>query len=119
MTSGQKKIITNVRSFFEKERELQRSIKRDQVVARTSLATGVSESTVKQVSKEYKVEGEFKSPEKRYLKDRVCLYPDDFNRDAIRRIIHNSYLNKDYPTLYSVLWKARSTGVFDGGQDSQ
>ena len=95
VTSGQKKIISNVRSFFEKERELQRSIKRDQVVARTSLATGVSESTVKRVSKEYRVEGEFKSPEKRYVKDRVRLYPDDFNRDAIRRIIHDSYLNKD------------------------
>ena len=55
----------------------------------------------------------FKSPEKRYLKDRVHLYPDNFNRDAIRRIIHDSYLNKDYPTLDSVLRKARSTGIFD------
>ena len=50
------------------------------------------------------------------MKDRVRLYPDDFNRDAIRRIIHDSYLNKDYPTLDSVLWKARSTAVFDGGR---
>ena len=116
VTSGQRKIISNVRSFFEKERELQRSIKRDQVVARTSLATRVSESTVKRVSKEYRVEGEFKSPEKRYVKDRLRLYPDDFNRDAIRRIIHDSYLNKDYPTLDSVLRKAGSTGVFDGGR---
>ena len=116
VTSGHKKIITNVRSFFEKEREVQRSIKRDQVVARISLATGVSESTVKRVSKEYRVVGEFKSPEKRYLKDRVRLNPDDFNRDAIRRIMYDSYLNKDYPTLDSVLRKARSTGVFDGGR---
>ena len=85
-------------------------------MARTSLATGVSESTVKRMSKEYRVEGGFKSPEKRYVKDRVRLYPDDFNRDAIRRIIHDSYLNKDYPTLDSVLQKARSTCVFDGGR---
>ena len=84
-------------------------------MARISLTTGVSESTVKRVSKEYRVEGEFKSPEKRYLIDIVHLYPYDFNRDAIRRIIHDSYLNKDYPTLDSVLRKVRLTGVFDGG----
>uniref|UniRef100_A0A1X7V3G4 Winged helix-turn helix domain-containing protein n=1 Tax=Amphimedon queenslandica TaxID=400682 RepID=A0A1X7V3G4_AMPQE len=42
--------------------------------------------------------------------------PDDFNRDAIRRIIHDSYLSRDYPTRDSVLQKARSSGVFDGGQ---
>ena len=85
-------------------------------LARISLATGVSESTVKRVSKEYRVEGEFKSPEKKYLKDRVRLNPDDFNRNAIRRIMYDSYLNKDYPTLDSVLRKARSTGVFDSGR---
>ena len=75
---------------FLRRRESHNDPSRDQVVARTSLAIGVSESTVKRVSKEYRVEGVFKSPEKRYLKDIVRLYPDDFNRDAIRRIIHDS-----------------------------
>ena len=41
LTSSQKRIIINVRSFLEKEKDQQRSIKREQVVARTSIATGV------------------------------------------------------------------------------
>ena len=53
LTSGQKRIILNVRSFFEKEKDQQRSIKREQVVARMSIATGVGETTVKKISKEY------------------------------------------------------------------
>ena len=48
------------------------------MVARTSIATGVGETTVKKISKEYREEGQFESPMKRYTMERVRLYPDDF-----------------------------------------
>lgn len=69
VTSGQKKVINRVQCFFERERHLQWSIKREQVVTRTSIAIGVSESTVKRITKEFREEGQFKSPEKRYKKE--------------------------------------------------
>ena len=116
MTSGQKRIILNVRSFFEKEKDQQRSIKREQVVARTSIATGVGETTVKKISKEYREEGQFESPMKRYTVERVRLYPDDFNIEALRHTVHQFYLDKDYPTLEKVLRRAKRDGIFESGR---
>ena len=115
LTSGQKRIIINVRSFFEKEKDRQRSIKIEQVVARTSIATGVGETTIKKISKEYREEGQLESPMKRYTMERVRLYPDDFNREALRRTLHQFYLDKDYSTLDKVLRRAKRDGIFEGG----
>ena len=77
LTSSQKRIIINVKSFFEKEKDQQQSIKREQVVARMSIATGVGKTTIKKISKEYREEGQFESPMKRYTMER------DFNREAL------------------------------------
>ena len=115
LTSSQKRIIINVKSFFEKEKDQQQSIKREQVVARTSIATGVGKTTIKKISKEYREEGQFESPMKRYTMERVRLYPDDFNREALRRTVHQFYLDKDYPTLDKVLRRAKRDGIFEGG----
>ena len=43
----------SVRKFFEKEREKQKSILRDQIVKRTSAACGVGTATVVRICKEY------------------------------------------------------------------
>ena len=67
LTSSQKRIKINVRSFFEKEKDQQRSIKREQVVAKTSIATGVGKTIIKKISKKYREEGQFESPMKRYV----------------------------------------------------
>jgi hypothetical protein len=91
LTSGQKKIIHNVRTFFKRERDLQKSIKKQLVIVRTSLATGIGRTSVKKISREYREEGQFESPPNRYTKERVRLYPDDYNREALRRIVHQFY----------------------------
>lgn len=46
-----------------------------------------------------------------YNKERVRLYPE---REAIRHIVHDSYINRDYPTLNSILRMAN--GVFEEGR---
>ena len=111
LTSSQKRIKINVRSFFEKKKDQQRSIKREQVVAKTSIATGVGKTIIKKISKKYREEGQFESPMKRYTMERVRLYPDDFNREALRHTVHQFYLDKDYPTLDKVLRRAKSLKV--------
>ena len=52
------------------------------------MATGLGTTTGKLV---FKKGGELSSPEKRYRKSRVRVYPDDFDRVAIRRSIHDVY----------------------------
>ena len=113
LTSGQKRIIINVRSFFEKEKDQQWSIKTEQVVARTSIGTWVGETTIKKISKEYREEGQLESPMKRYTMERVRLY---FNREALRHTLHQFYLDKDYPTLDKVLRRVKRDGIFEGGR---
>ena len=74
----------SVRKFFEKEREKQKSILRDQIVKRTSVACGVGTATVVRICKEYEGNsGLLSSPEKRYTASRVQIVLDDFNVEAI------------------------------------
>ena len=70
----------SVRKFFEKEKEKQKSILRDQIVKRTSVACGVGTATVVQICKEYEGgnSGLLSSPEKRYTASRVQIVLDDF-----------------------------------------
>ena len=94
----------SVRKFFEKEREKQKSILRDQIVKRTSAACGVGTATVVRICKEYEGNsGLLSSPEKRYTASRVQIVLDDFNVEAICKEVHAFYGRKEYPTLDSLL----------------
>ena len=46
VASGEKLIVHNVREFFEKKKEQQRSIKRNLVIERTAMATGLGTTTL-------------------------------------------------------------------------
>ena len=93
----------SVRKFFEKEREKQKSILRDQlqIVKRgTSAACGVGTATVVRICKEYEGNsGLLSSPEKRYTASRVQIVLDDFNVEAICKEVHAFYGRKGYSTL--------------------
>ena len=78
----------SVRKFFEKEREKQKSILRDQIVKRTSAACGVGTATVVRICKEYEGNsGLLSSPEKRYAASRVQIVLDDFN--VVKKYMHS------------------------------
>ena len=96
LPSQAKYVIMSVRKFFEKEREKQKSILRDQIVKRTSVACGVGTATVVWICKEYEGNtGLLSSPEKRYTASRVQIVLDE----AIRKEVHAFYGRKEYPTL--------------------
>lgn len=56
----------------------------------------------------------FSSPAKRYKVDRKKLILDDFDTEALRRIVHDFYREKKYPTLDSLLVAAKEKGIFSG-----
>ena len=88
----------SVRKFFEKEREKQKSILRDQIVKRTSAACGLGTATVVRICEEYEGNsGLLSSPEKRYTASRVQIVLDDFNVEVIRKEVHAFYGMKEYP----------------------
>ena len=66
ITSSEKRMILNVKEFFEKEKHQQQCIKKNEVIKRIAMATGVSKNTVKAVKREIVASGIISSPEKRY-----------------------------------------------------
>lgn len=43
---------------------------------------------------------------------------DDFDRQAIRRVIHGFYERHEYPTLASLLAELKAKQLFPGGRGS-
>ena len=117
LTSQSKYIVENVRQFFEKERSVGMSLKRSCVVERTASATGISIRSVRNVHKEFIAQdGTLLTPLKRYASSRVHVNPDEFDRETIRRVVHDFYTNKEYPTLSAVLEKVKEQCVFPAGR---
>ena len=56
------------------------------------------------IAEKRKLEGaEFTSSKKRYKKTRLCIVGDEYNCDAIRHTVHESYAKKEYPTIDKLL----------------
>ena len=65
--------------------------------------TGISERAIARIRAEYKEKGVFGTPKKRYARPRCRIDPDDFDRDAIRRLVHCQYKNRKNLTLKKIL----------------
>ena len=119
LRGGEKDIIMNVRAFFETEKRKGRSILQNRVLDRTAKATKIGKTTIKALTKEYRGQGKFESPAKRFKKSRVRINPDEFDRAAIRRTIHDFYSSKEYPTLDKLLTKLHDKNIFHGGRSTR
>ena len=76
LTSQSRKIVENVRKFFEKEKACRSTINRMAVVKRTAEATGLSERTVQNIHKEsVATDGQLLTPVKRYTVSRIQVNP--------------------------------------------
>lgn len=118
LRSGEKDIIMNVRAFFETEKRKGKSILRNSVIDRTAKATKIGKTTIKAISREYRGKSDFESPAKRYENNRVRINPDEFDRAALRRTIHDFYSYKEYPTLDKLLQKVHDKSIFSGGRST-
>lgn len=86
------------------------------LMSKTAEATGYSKRTVcRVVSKKKTLEGAvIVSPPKWYKAERKRILVDDFNVEAIRRIVHEFYRDKKYSTVESLLAVVKERGVFMG-----
>ncbi len=116
LNSQAKRIVENVRDFFESEKKKGHS-KSLKIIPRTAEATGISEMSVKRIHKEYLAQDcKFLTPVKRYSVSRIRVNPDSFDRAAVKRIVHGFYHRREYPTISGVLEKAKSELAFRGGR---
>ena len=90
--------------------------KRMKVIDRLSEATGISQRCLRNIHTEFLAnDGKFLSPINHYTASRVRINMNSLNREAIRRVVHDFYIKKKYPTLSAVLEKVRADGVINGG----
>ena len=69
-----------------------------------SIILGLSKRTVRNICMEYdKGTGSFSSPKKRYSGSRVNKDADNFDQEALRRMIHSFYKKKENLTLHKIL----------------
>ena len=104
LISSEKSLVLSLHEFFEKEKE-SGVLLLDQPVERVVAATGLSRSTVYNITKEKRETGHVTSPKKRGRKEhsgKVKEYTDNFLEGVIRRKIHRFYTDKIYPTMFSL-----------------
>ena len=104
LRSSEKCLVLSLREVFEKEKE-SGVLLLDQPVERVAAATGLSRSTVYNITKEKRETGHVTSPKKRGRKEhsgKVKKYTDNFLEGVIRRRIHRFYTDKIYPTMFSL-----------------
>lgn len=65
--------------------------------------TGVSKASVFRVMREYKNSGVLNSPKKTKSRKRILEDVDDFDRNAIRRKVHEFFFRNELPTVDKVL----------------
>ena len=114
LTSQSKHILTSVRSYFEEEKWTGKSLMKNRPLDRT--ATAISKTTIKRIYQTMTEDKEILTPTKRYIKSRITINPDSFNKEAIRRTVHSFYEQRNYPTLMAVFRSVKEKGIFDGGR---
>ena len=114
--STAKAIIYNVYKYFEKESAKNKCRRPPKLTSKTAEATGYSERTVRRiVAKKSEMSGAaFTSPAKRYKVERKRIMLDDFDVEELRRLVHDFYREKKFPTLDSVLVAAKEKGIYEG-----
>ena len=135
--SQTKKTIYNVYNFFKTL-----ASKKDQPEVanffrlcqeRTAEACGVSRSTVQRICKESKTislgdeeelgtgsstDIKFRSPRKRYSRDKPVTNLDDFDSEVVRRVVHSFYDKGEFPTSAKILAALREKTDYRGSKSS-
>ena len=112
LKSQTKEVVGNVSVYFG---ELNRRQRTQGPIKRTADGTEVSCASIKRLQIELVDTGgtAFSTPRKTYRHSRHLLV-DDFDREAIRRIIYNLYQAKEHMTLTKLLVVLKEDSIFRG-----
>jgi transposase/DNA-directed RNA polymerase subunit H (RpoH/RPB5) len=100
LSRGEKHMVLN---SYKVEVERNPAILLSDIVSNTACATGVSERSVYRVIREYKTIHELKSPKKSKPRKKLIENIDDFDKNAIRRKVHEFYFRNELPTIDKVM----------------
>ena len=94
-------IVLNVYKYFERQESKSKYRGPSQVTRKMAEVTGYTERTVRHIvgEKASFCGAAFTSPAKQYTVDRRTVCLDDFDVEAIRRLVHDFYRETKYPTL--------------------
>ena len=107
------KLLLNVVSFMEKERQNNGSfLPLHDTVGRAAACLGLSKTTIRK----YKQSGVLRSPKKLHGRTRICDKLDDFSMSIVRKVVYSFYRESNNPTLKDIATKIRSV-LKDSGVD--
>lgn len=81
----------------------QPGIKYKELIQSICKITGIGKNTICKTISDYKNTGELKSPNKIKIRAKVSEKIDDFEKDAVRRKVHDFWLRRQIPTLDKIL----------------
>lgn len=114
-SSAIKKMVHNVYTYILNENS---SLLIKDVLKKTSLATGVSVSSIKKIVKEKKENSILRSPKKK-VRNKTATNIDDFTKCAIRRMVYNFHeVEKCHLSLPLLLLKVQKDLNFTGSKSS-
>ena len=113
-----RRIVYNVSQFMKLEKRAGRTILKSNVTDRVARACHLSTSTVAKICRQGKSGNQFSTPTKRYEACRTKINVDDFDRQAIRRVVHGFYERHEYPTVLSLLEELKTRQLFHGGKNA-
>ena len=104
LRSGERRLIFFVHSYFQQEFEKGAKFRRDAFVAKTACATNTSVALVRRIVASAP---DFATPNKqRPTRPKRFHKVDDFDRKALRRLVHSFYRKSIMPTLKQIHSKA-------------
>jgi hypothetical protein len=98
--SAGKKIILNI---YKNLIQLNPNTSISEVVRNAALCSGVCKRTVYRILKENKEHHSLSSPKRTKNRDSLLSNVDDFDRNAVRRKVHEFYFRNELPTIDKVL----------------
>ena len=84
--------LTSVRSYFEEEKWTGKSLMKNRPLDRTATVTGISKATIKWIYQTMNEDKEMLTPTKWYIKLRITINPDSFDKEVIRWTVHSFHV---------------------------
>ncbi|CAH2101119.1 unnamed protein product [Euphydryas editha] len=105
LTSGERLMIINIFKYVTKTKPEDEYMSNHDLVKRTSEICGVNERSIYRVLSEYRDTHKITQPESTRKRPNVIQKVDDFDKSAIRRIVHSFFffLKGEIPTLQKIL----------------
>lgn len=103
LSSGERLMIINIFKYVQSKQAEDKPVLNHDLVKQTCEISGVSERSVYRVLSEYRDTHKITEPDAKRNKPNILQKVDDFDKTAIRRIVHGFYMEGELPTLKKIL----------------